>query len=259
MPDLQEQAEHGRGKARRLPVRAVLFDLDGTLADTAGDLAAALNRVRADRALPALPLATLRPQASHGARGLLAAGFGIDREHADFATLRDAFLGYYAGALCEHTRLFPGAIDVLDQIERRGLRWGIVTNKAARFTLPLVERLALAARAGAVICGDTTPQSKPHPAPLLAAAAALSEEPPHCVYVGDAERDIIAGRAAGMHTLFAAYGYVGTDETPAAWKPDGELDSLPALLDWLPLAVAADPPGSALLAERAISPGTTRR
>lgn len=239
MPDrpAREEREGGARKPpQRLPVRAVLFDLDGTLADTAADLGNALNRVRADRALPPLPLATLRPQASHGARGLLAAGFGIAKEHADFPPLRDAFLAYYAEALCEHTTLFPEADRVLAEIERRGLRWGIVTNKAARFTVPVVERLALAARAGAVICGDTTAQSKPHPAPLLAGAAALEVAPEHCVYVGDAERDIIAGRAAGMHTLFAAYGYVGADETPAAWNADGELDALPELLDWLPLA-----------------------
>lgn len=218
----------------RLPVRAVLFDLDGTLADTAADLAAALNRVRADRALPPLPLATLRPQASHGARGLLAAGFGVGREHDQFAPLRDAFLAYYGDALCVQTRLFPGALDVLAEIERRGLRWGIVTNKASRFTLPVLESLALATRAAAVICGDTTAQSKPHPAPLLAAAAVLATAPGDCVYVGDAERDIIAGRAAGMHTLIASYGYVGGEETPAAWQADGAIDALPRLLDWLP-------------------------
>ena len=235
-PARRDRGRIARRRPHRLPVRAVLFDLDGTLADTAADLAAALNRVRADRALPALPLATLRPQASHGARGLLSAGFGIGKEHADFASLRDAFLAYYAEALCEQTTLFPGAEGVLAEIERRGLRWGIVTNKAARFTLPVVERLALAARAGALICGDTTRESKPHPAPLLAGAAALAAPPAQCVYVGDAERDIIAGRAAGMHTLFAAYGYVGADETPAAWNADGELDSLSALLDWLPVA-----------------------
>jgi 2-phosphoglycolate phosphatase len=235
-PAREEREGSARKPPQRLPVRAVLFDLDGTLADTAADLGNALNRVRADRALPPLPLATLRPQASHGARGLLAAGFGIGKEHADFPPLRDAFLAYYAEALCEHTTLFPEADRVLAEIERRGLRWGIVTNKAARFTVPVVERLALAARAGAVICGDTTAQSKPHPAPLLAGATALEVEPAQCVYVGDAERDIIAGRAAGMHTLFAAYGYVGADETPAAWNADGELDSLPELLDWLPFA-----------------------
>ena len=158
-----------------LAVRAVLFDLDGTLADTAADLAAALNRVRADHALPPLPLEVLRPHASHGARGLLGAGFGIGRESPEFEPLRDAFLAYYAAALCEHTQLFSGAESVLADIERRGLRWGIVTNKAARFTLPLLERLMLSTRAGAVICGDSTPQAKPHPAPLLAASDDTNE------------------------------------------------------------------------------------
>jgi phosphoglycolate phosphatase len=235
-PAREKREGVARKRAHRLPVSAVLFDLDGTLADTAADLGNALNRVRADRGLAPLPLATLRPQASHGARGLLAAGFGIGKEHADFASLRDAFLAYYAEGLCEHTTLFPEADRVLAEIELRGLRWGIVTNKATRFTLPVIERLALAARAGAVICGDTTRESKPHPAPLLAGAAALAILPEQCVYVGDAERDIIAGRAACMHTLFAAYGYVGADETPSAWNADGDLDSLPELLDWLPLA-----------------------
>jgi len=217
-----------------LAVRAVLFDLDGTLADTAADLAAALNRVRADHALPPLPLEVLRPHASHGARGLLGAGFGIGRESPEFEPLRDAFLAYYAAALCEHTQLFSGAESVLADIERRGLRWGIVTNKAARFTLPLLERLMLSTRAGAVICGDSTPQAKPHPAPLLAASEALGVDAAQCVYVGDAERDIVAGRAAGMKTLIASYGYLGDDDTPTQWAADGFIGSLPALLEWLP-------------------------
>ena len=220
--------------AAPLAVRAVLFDLDGTLADTAGDLAAAVNRVRADRALAPLSLAALRPHASHGARGLLGAGLGIARDSPDFEPLRDAFLTYYANALCEHTRLFAGADIVLAEIERRRLRWGIVTNKAACFTLPLLERLALASRAGAVICGDTTPQMKPHPAPLLAAAAALGIDAVECVYVGDAERDVTAGQAAGMKTLVARYGYLRDEDAPDRWPADGLIDSLPALLEWLP-------------------------
>jgi phosphoglycolate phosphatase len=215
-------------------VRAVLFDLDGTLADTAGDLAAALNRVRADQGLPPLSLETLRPHASHGARGLLGAGLGITKESPDYEPLRDAFLAYYAQALCEHTRLFAGADVVLAEIERRNLGWGIVTNKASRFTLPLLERLQLSARTKAIICGDTTPQPKPHPAPLIAAAAALSVNAADCVYVGDAERDIAAGQAAGMKTLVARYGYLGADDSPEQWPADGWIDSLPALLDWLP-------------------------
>src|SRR2546425_11582890 len=152
---------------RALPVRAVLFDLDGTLADTAADLAAALNRVRADRRLPPLPVATLRPHASDGTRGMLGAGLGVTREHRDWDILKEAFLDYSAAAIAVHTRLFAGAEDVLAEIERRGLAWGIVTNKAARFTFPLLDPLALASRATAVVCGETPPHGKPHPAQSL--------------------------------------------------------------------------------------------
>jgi len=159
---------------------------------------------------------------------------GIGRESPDFELLRDSFLDYYAAALCEETRLFEDAEKVLAEIERRGLRWGIVTNKATRFTLPLLERLALSTRTVAVICGDTTANTKPHPEPLLAAALALEVEAADCLYVGDAERDIIAGRAAGMKTLIAIYGYLGADDTPEHWAADGVIHSLPELLDWLP-------------------------
>jgi len=210
-----------RPKPRALPVRAVLFDLDGTLADTAADLAAALNRVRADRQLPPLPVATLRPHASDGTRGMLGA-------------LKDAFLDYYAAAIAVHTRLFAGAEEVLAEIERRRLAWGIVTNKAARFTLPLLEQLALASRANVVVCGDTTAQAKPHPAPLLHAVTQLGLDAAGCVYVGDAERDVAAARAAGMASLVARYGYIASDVLPQSWKADGFIDSLPAVLDWLP-------------------------
>ena len=215
-------------------MRAVLFDLDGTLADTAPDLAAAANRVRADRALPPLPLAALRGYASHGARGLLGAALGVTHEDADYALLRDAFLAYYEASLCEHTRLFDGTIDVLRELERRGLPWGIVTNKAQRFTLPLLKQLALVPPSGAIVCGDTTPYTKPHPAPLLAAADALGLDAVSCVYVGDAERDVTAGIAAGMKTLIARYGYFPPEDVPERWPANGAIDSLPALLDWLP-------------------------
>jgi len=218
----------------RLDVRAVLFDLDGTLADTVDDLAAAVNRIRADRSLPPTPIALLRPHASHGARGMLGAAFGIGRDSPEFEPLRDMFLDNYAAALCEKTRLFDDAERVLTEIERRGLRWGIVTNKASRFTLPLLARLALSTRTAAVISGDTTPNAKPHPEPLLAAAAALKIDAADCVYVGDAERDIIAGRAAGMKTLIASYGYLGADDTPERWAADGAIHSLAELLEWLP-------------------------
>ena len=148
--------------------------------------------------------------------------------------LKDAFLDYYAAAIAVHTRLFAGAEEVLAEIERRRLAWGIVTNKAARFTLPLLEQLALASRANVVVCGDTTAQAKPHPAPLLHAVTQLGLDAAGCVYVGDAERDVAAARAAGMASLVARYGYIASDVLPESWKADGFIDSLPAVLDWLP-------------------------
>jgi phosphoglycolate phosphatase len=217
-----------------LPVRAVLFDLDGTLADTAGDLAAALNRVRADRDLPPLPVATLRPHASDGSRGMLGTGLGVMHDDPHWEALKDAFLAYYGAALAVHTQLFADAERVLGEIERRRLAWGIVTNKAARFALPLLEHLALAARANVIVCGDTTAQAKPHPAPLLHAAAQLGVGPADCVYVGDAQRDVAAARAAGMAALVAQYGYIAEDIAPESWEPDGCIESLSAVLAWLP-------------------------
>jgi len=226
--------------SRELPVHAVLFDLDGTLADTAPDLAAALNRVRADRALPPMPLEALRPRASDGTRGMLDAGLGVTRDHAEWETLKEAFLDYYAAGLAVRTRLFAGAEDALAGIERRGLVWGVVTNKVARFTLPLLDHLSLARRARVIVCGDTTPQTKPHPAPLLHAANAIGIDARRCVYVGDAPRDVEAARAAGMAALVASYGYIAADIEPAAWAPDGLIASLPALLDWLPREITPD-------------------
>jgi 2-phosphoglycolate phosphatase len=221
-------------KPAPFPVRAVLFDLDGTLADTAPDLGNALNRVRADLDLPPLPLAALRPYASHGARGMLRGAMGVEESDSEYPVLRDKYLDYYGKALFVHTRLFDGADQMLTEIERRGLSWGIVTNKAARFTLPLLEHLGIAARAGAVVCGDTTPHIKPHPAPLLAGARSLTLPPADCLYVGDAERDIAGGKAAGMKTVLARFGYLGPEDTPDSWHADGSIDSLRALLDWLP-------------------------
>ncbi len=219
---------------RPLPIDAVLFDLDGTLADTATDLSGALNRVRAERGLAPVPLAGLRAHASSGARGLLGAGMGITPDAPDYPQLREAFLSHYAACLAETTVLFPGVAELLDTIERRGLRWGIVTNKFARFTGPVVNALALAGRAAIVVSGDTTPHPKPHPAPLLHAATGLKLAPSRCVYVGDDLRDIIAGNAAGMATIVAEYGYIGADETSDTWPAAGWIADPLALLDWLP-------------------------
>ena len=219
---------------RTLPIDAVLFDLDGTLADTAPDLAAALNRVRRARGLDPVPESRLRPSSSHGARGLLGTGMGISPEHPDYPTLRDAFLAEYEAALCVGTTLFADVDALLDAIEARSLKWGIVTNKATRYTTPLLELLGLGRRAGAIVCGDTTPYVKPHPAPLLVAAERLGIAPERCVYVGDAERDVTAGVAAGMHTIVARYGYIEPHEAPEAWPADGLIENPRALLLWLP-------------------------
>jgi len=197
--------------------QAVLFDLDGTLADTAPDLAAAVNKMRHERGLEMVPLDDLRPLASAGARGLIGGAFGIGPEHPEYAALRDEFLVNYEADLCIETTLFQGIDAVLDELDARGVRWGIVTNKVARLTEPLVALLGLDLRAGCVVSGDTTPHSKPHPAPLLHAARELDLAPERIVYVGDDLRDVQAGFAAGMVTVAAAYGYCGNDIPPTQW------------------------------------------
>jgi N-acetyl-D-muramate 6-phosphate phosphatase len=199
---------------------AVLFDLDGTIADTAPDLVAAVNKMRHDRGLEMRPLETLRPLASAGARGLLGGAFEIGPEHPDYASMRDEFLANYEADLCIETTLFPGIDVLLDQLDARGVVWGIVTNKVTRFAEPLVALLGLDARAACLVCGDTTPHSKPHPAPLLHAAELMEEAPERVVYVGDDLRDVQAGFAAGMVTVAAAYGYCGTDLPPTRWHAD---------------------------------------
>ena len=229
MADLAASAQ----TARRLQADAVLFDLDGTLADTAGDLAGALNRVREEHGLPPLPVAALRPHASSGARGLLGAGMGVKPDDARYEQLRDAFLSFYESALAETTRLFDGIDAVLDGIEARGIRWGIVTNKAQRFTFPLIAALGLRDRASVVVCGDTAARPKPDPAPLIYASEALSLSAERCVYVGDDLRDVQAGNAAGMPTIVAAYGYLGESGDCTGWPATGWIATPPDLLAWL--------------------------
>ncbi len=214
------------------PPRAMLFDLDGTLADTAPDLAAAANAMRTARGLPPAPFDGLRQVASHGARGLLRVAFGMAPDAADYEAMRVEFLERYEAALAVQTRLFDGIPEVLDALDRRGVAWGIVTNKAMRFTDPLTTLLGLAGRAGAIVSGDTTPFTKPHPAPLLHAAHLLALPPSDCVYVGDDLRDIEAGRAAGMSTIAAAWGYCGAT-APTQWHADAVLNDPLALLDRL--------------------------
>lgn len=196
--------------------QAVLFDLDGTLADTAPDLAAALNRMRQDRGMEALPLASLRPMASHGARGLIQIGFALGPDHADYQSLRDEFLRNYAHDICVRTRLFPGVEWVLRQLVDRAIPWGIVTNKVATLTQQLLACMLLPFPPGCVVSGDTTAKPKPAPDPLLHASAVLGVPAHRCLYVGDDVRDIQAAHAAGMGAVAAAYGYCGHQE-PHHW------------------------------------------
>ncbi len=221
----------------RLPsggeLRGVLFDLDGTLLDTAQDMAAALNALRLEQRLPTLPFSHIRPVVSHGAQALIALGFELGPQDALFASLRQRFLDLYADSLARYTGLFPGMATVLQTLESAGIRWGIVTNKPGWLTDPLVRALALDQRAACVISGDTLPERKPHPAPLLHAATILQVPASACVYVGDAQRDIEAGQRAGMATLVALYGYIGVDEQPQDWGADGLLQQPEELLTWL--------------------------
>jgi len=205
---------------RAAPIEVVLFDLDGTLVDTAPDLAAAVNRQRRERGLAELPLEALRPYASHGARGLIGRAFGLAPGDADYEPLRQQFLDYYEQALCVHSRLFPGMDETLDALERQGRRWGVVTNKIARFTGPLLAALGLAERAACVVSGDTTAFAKPHPAPLLHALQVCGAMPARTAYVGDDLRDVQAGRAAGMVTVVASYGYMADGSDGSAWGGD---------------------------------------
>ena len=202
------------------PYKGVFFDLDGTLADTAPDLVAAANQLLIARNLAPKQYEVLRPCASAGARGLIGGAFGIDPEHPDFIPLRDEFFANYEKALLVNSVLFEGVEHLLNQLDSAKLPWGIVTNKSERFTNPLTDLMGLRQRAASTVSGDTTPYSKPHPEPILHAARIANIDPSSSVYVGDDIRDIVAGKAAGMKTIAAAYGYCGCAEPPEAWGAD---------------------------------------
>ena len=199
---------------------AVLFDLDGTLIDSAPDLAGAGNEMRVARGMAPHPLEHFRPMVGAGARGMLGRALGVGPEHASFAALRDEFLQRYEARMTQETRLFPQMQPVLDALQVHAIPWGIVTNKATRFSAPLVRALGLWPPAAALVCGDTTPHAKPHPAPLLEAARRVGRAPEDCVYVGDDLRDVQAGRAAGMTTIAVAWGYLGAGEPIGSWGAD---------------------------------------
>jgi N-acetyl-D-muramate 6-phosphate phosphatase len=206
-----------------VPVKAILFDLDGTLADTAPDLGAALNRLLEEEGLPPLPLNELRPLASAGGRGLIGTGFKITVDDARYPDLLRRFLDHYERDICVHTQLFPGVPELLVELEQRAVPWGIVTNKAHRFTRPLLEHLSLNRRAACIVSGDTAARSKPDPAPLLMACDIAKVQPESTIYVGDDIRDVVAGRAAGMRTVIAAWGYLSGGAI-AEWGADKIID-----------------------------------
>lgn len=214
-------------------IRAVLFDLDGTLADTAPDLGDALNRARADEGLPPAPLPQLRPYTSHGVRGLIRAGYGWTPEHPDYAALAERVLAHYSARICVDSRLFPGMEDLLQALESRGIAWGIVTNKHTRFTTPLVRAMQLDSRAASIVSGDTTPHAKPAPDPLLHAARECGVAPANCIYLGDDRRDITAARAAGMQAIAVTWGYHGSEDPIETWGADAIIDHPVKVMDWL--------------------------
>lgn len=214
-------------------VNTVLFDLDGTLVDTAPDLGYTLNQMRQRRGFPPLPAAAIRAQASHGSQGLIRLGFGgVAQDDNAFPALRQEFLDIYTEHLTDTSVLFPGMGELLARLEGLHIGWGVVTNKPAHFTLPLLERLGLLERMVCVVCGDTCRHSKPHPAPMLHACQLAGSAPGDCLYVGDAERDVAAARAVGMPVMVALYGYLSEDDTPQSWGADGFISHPGELLDY---------------------------
>ena len=219
----------------RAPLHAVLFDLDGTLIDSAPDLGGAGNDLRERRGLPALPLTDFRPMTGAGARGMLGVALQITPEHPEFEALKHEYLAIYEARMTRLTRVFEDMAPVLDALDAAGLPWGIVTNKHSRFAVPVVEAAGLAQRSRVLVCGDTTPHAKPHPEPLLEAARRMGVDPARCLYVGDDLRDIQAGQAAGMGTVAVVWGYLGQGEPIEAWGADhlinlpGELLKLPGM------------------------------
>jgi phosphoglycolate phosphatase len=211
-------------------IAAVLFDLDGTLIDSAPDLGAAVDQMRLDRGMPSLPLAAYRPMAGAGARGMLGVAFNITVQDPNFETLREEFFSNYAKCLNQRTTVFEGVPELLQVLADRSLRWGVVTNKSMRFTDPLTQAMPLFASAQAIVSGDTTPHAKPHPAPLLEAARRMGLAPQQCLYVGDDERDIVAGLAADMQTVAARYGYLGDAADTQTWGAHATIDTPMALL-----------------------------
>jgi 2-phosphoglycolate phosphatase len=219
-----------------MSLRAVLLDFDGTLADTAPDLSQTLNMLCQEAKMPTLYFSQCRALISQGAAGMIRAALKVEPEHAKYPRLLERFHAHYETYNGQRTLLFPGVLALLDGLERRALPWGIVTNKAERFTLPLLSLLGLEGRPACIICGDTTANPKPHPEPLLLAAKRLKTEPEHCLYLGDDLRDITAAKAAQMHNVAATYGYLSPEDDPDNWDSDYQINhpvDLLAIIDGL--------------------------
>jgi 2-phosphoglycolate phosphatase len=214
-------------------VQAVLFDLDGTLVDSAPDLGAAVDKMRVDRGMPSLPLAHYRAMAGAGARGMIGLAFGWTPDHPDYDQLKEEFFVNYESSLTQRTFAFEGVNTLIQHLEASRMPWGVVTNKSKRFTEPLTQAMPLFANASVIISGDTTPHAKPHPAPLLEAAHRLGVDSSRCVYVGDDERDIVAGLAANMKTVAATYGYLGAASDVKRWQAHAQIDAPLALIPLL--------------------------
>ncbi len=214
-------------------VQAVLFDLDGTLIDSAPDLGAAVDKMRVARGMTSLPLSYYRPMAGAGARGMIGLAFGWTPDHPDYEQLKEEFFVNYESCMTERTFAFEGVAQLIQSLVHLNMPWGVVTNKSKRFTEPLTQAMPLFSSAAVVISGDTTPHAKPHPAPLLEAAKRLGIDPAACVYVGDDERDIVAGHAAQMKTVAATYGYLGVQSDVKSWQAHAQIESPAQLLDLL--------------------------
>ena len=206
-------------------IQAVLFDLDGTLIDSAPDLGAAVDKMRVDRGMPSLPLVHYRPMAGAGARGMIGLAFGFTPDHPEYDAMKEEFFRNYEACMTQRTFAFEGVVQMIDALVAADLPWGVVTNKSKRFAEPLTQAMPLFKTAAVVISGDTTPYAKPHPEPLFEAARRLGIAPSACVYVGDDERDIVAGLAAGMKTVAATYGYLGTQSDVQKWQAHAHIQS----------------------------------
>jgi N-acetyl-D-muramate 6-phosphate phosphatase len=214
-------------------IRSVLFDLDGTLLDTAPDLVFTINRLREEHGLPALPLSTIRPIVSLGSKAMVKLALGIEENHPTFSELREYFLALYQDHLAMSTQFFPQVEKVLAHLDAHNIPWGIVTNKLTRHTTILLKALNLDHRPACIICGDSLPTYKPDPAPILHACELVKQEPKHCLYVGDCITDVMASKAAGTKSLVALYGYIGEEEDPYTWKADGYIQEPLDILTWL--------------------------